>query len=550
MNAFSLKTSTAKFLYSCWQQAERKLVEVVEYLNPILIKETRQALKSRQFVLTFMVTLLACWIASFAVFGIVGPEVFFVASGNRMLYVYCAILAFPLMLVVPYSAYRSIATEQEDNTYDLLSITSLTARQIIAGKLGSAVVQMLVYLCAVSPCIAFTFLLRGVDLLLVAILLALYFIVSLGESMIALLLGTMARVRHAQALSTVLLVIASGSCFLFAVSQSYTLIDRSDSIIRENGFWIGIAMFLTLFVTSFLLLQAAAAAQLAFHSENRSTPLRKYMLVQQACFLGWVAILASIENSLSDHLQLAMALVGLFAIYWYLMGSVMTSEWPHLSRRVQRDLPQSRVGQIFLTWFNPGPGTGFMFAIANFTAIVAMAMLLPLSHTSVPFRNVGFVQTSYFLLFAWCYLVIFLGLGSFLIALLRRYFFVSMTAGFLFQIILLLLGCGVPQVLTLASDSFGRGDIYSLLHSSNPIWTLIEAADNSMFASTTEAQFLMYVLPSMAAVVLLLNLRSVAAELLLRRRNLPTRVVEEEAELRPAALPAPASPWDLAEQTE
>ena len=40
---------------------------------------------------------------------------------------YYAILAFPLAVVVPYAAFRSLAAEREDNTYDLLSITTLQA---------------------------------------------------------------------------------------------------------------------------------------------------------------------------------------------------------------------------------------------------------------------------------------------------------------------------------------------------------------------------------------------------------------------------------------
>jgi len=35
------------------------------------------------------------------------------------------------------------------------------ARQIISGKLGSAALQVLVYLSALAPCLAFTYLLRG-----------------------------------------------------------------------------------------------------------------------------------------------------------------------------------------------------------------------------------------------------------------------------------------------------------------------------------------------------------------------------------------------------
>ena len=86
--------------------AYRGLVNLADRANPILVKETRQALKSRQFVVTFLIVLIACWIASFAVVSIVGPDVYFVAAGAQMLLVYAVILAFPLMLIVPYTAFR------------------------------------------------------------------------------------------------------------------------------------------------------------------------------------------------------------------------------------------------------------------------------------------------------------------------------------------------------------------------------------------------------------------------------------------------------------
>ena len=60
------------------------------------------------------------------------------ADGGTLLFWYYAVLAFPLTVVVPYAAFRSLAAEREDNTYDLLSITSRKPRQIISGKLASA----------------------------------------------------------------------------------------------------------------------------------------------------------------------------------------------------------------------------------------------------------------------------------------------------------------------------------------------------------------------------------------------------------------------------
>ena len=51
--------------------------------------------------------------------------------------------------------------EREDGTYELLSITSLSSRQIVTEKLGSSLIQMLVYYATLAPCIAFTYLFAG-----------------------------------------------------------------------------------------------------------------------------------------------------------------------------------------------------------------------------------------------------------------------------------------------------------------------------------------------------------------------------------------------------
>ena len=56
---------------------------VTDRLNPILVKETRQALKSRQFIITFMLLLTVAWLIS--VFGVVlnGPAIEFGALELR-----------------------------------------------------------------------------------------------------------------------------------------------------------------------------------------------------------------------------------------------------------------------------------------------------------------------------------------------------------------------------------------------------------------------------------------------------------------------------------
>ena len=541
----SEKTSDQSAEYR-WQKISENgfawLEQTVDRFNPIMVKETRQALKSRQFIITFFLVLIACWISSFAVVAIVGPEVYYVAEGPQMLIVYFAILAFPLMLIVPYSAFRSLAVEQEDNTYDLLSISALTTKQIVAGKLGSAVVQMLVYLSAISPCIAFTFLLRGVDVLTVGLLLIYYVLTSLGLSVLALFAGTIAKARYSQVILSVVLILAFAFAFFISIVFAEEFISSSYQFLREPEFWIASLAFLTFYFTSFALIHAAAAAQIAFHSENRSTPLRKIMIVQQACFLGWMAIVFQ-QIDWNDTSDLMVAILMVAGIYWYVMGAILTSEWPYLSRRVQRSLPQSSTGIAFLTWLNPGPGTGFMFSVANITFVALICSALSYATAYYTGNHVNLALEQLFLLSSWSYFVAFLGIGRLIIGEMRRFFYVSLTAGVLLHLILMLLAVGVPHILDYIANPQRFGVDYSFLHVTNPAWTLEQFIEQQF--TDFELITLAISLTATAVVVLMLNIRTVWGEIQHQRRALPTRIVEEEAELHPEPEPKPQNPWEV-----
>ena len=76
------------------------------------------------------------------------------------------------------------------------------------GKLGSAILQMMVYYSALAPCIAFTYLLRGIDIITIGLFLAYTFMASLLLSIFGLMMATVTRARHWQVLLSVVFVMA------------------------------------------------------------------------------------------------------------------------------------------------------------------------------------------------------------------------------------------------------------------------------------------------------------------------------------------------------
>lgn len=527
-----------------WEFIDSRLIALTERANPILVKETRQALKSKQFLVTFLVVLAACWIVSFAGVAMIGPQIYYAATGPEMLMAYYAILAFPLAVIVPYTAFRSLAAEQEENTYDLLSITTLTSRQIVTGKLWSAIVQMLVYMSAVSPCLAFTFLLRGVDAVTTAMLLAFAVFGSLGLSMIALFVGAASRAKHTQIVTSVALVL--GLFFAFSAGVGLASGVARFGFPQEPEFWAFMLMVAAIYVTTFGLLHAAAAAQIAFPSENRSSPLRRWMMAQQACFIGGMAGVTYAFDDAWQELPTGLVFIGVVASsYWYLMGALMTSEWPHLSRRVQRSLPQSSLGRTFLSLFNPGPGAGYLFAVANLTA-VALASLVVAGVWDPPQGAGSMLERAvYALILGWAYVVAYLGLGRLLIGFLRRWMYVSLTAGFLLHVILVMAGVGIPMTIQMASRLL-RNSGYTLLQITNPFWTIEELLDHGTAA--IQAPVVATIVPAFALAMLMLNMRSIAAELQRHRVAAPLRVIEEDQELHPEPTPGPSNPWEAEER--
>ena len=528
---------------SAWAAVERFLMYAGDWLNPILVKETRQALKSFQFTATFILLLIACWIVTMGGVALVGPRIYLAAEGGTLMLWYYAILAFPLAVVVPYAAFRSLAAEREDNTYDLLSITTLRPRQIITGKLGSAVVQMGVFFSAITPCLAFTYLLRGIDLPTIALLVAYLFFWSLGLSMVGILLATLTRRRFTHVFLSVAFVGGLLWLFMFAIiGASIPIIQTSYSYLGSPGFWILVPVIATFYVTFFALAYFAAAGLLTFASENRSTPLRICMLVQMAAAVGWFAF-GWIESGYELYPMISFAAIA--GIYWYVMGTMLTAERHGMSQRVKRQLPHSVLGRMFFSWLNPGPASGYMFVVANATAMALLCFVGTMISAAIG-RNImktpGTDETFYMLVLGWAYLVAYLGTGLLVINALRRFAVVTMLACVLIHFLLLLGGFGIPYAIKSMSMVLRDAD-YSFLQITDPFFSLYHVGIGGVIADTRK---LLVIIPSVAICVLLANLPNVIRELRVVREAAPKRVLEDEAELHPPPGALPSNPWDEA----
>jgi hypothetical protein len=237
-------------------------------------------------------------------------------------------------------------------------------------------------------------------------------------------------------------------------------------------------------------------------------------------------------------------LLSISGIHWMVMGALMTGEWAQLSPRVKRRLPQSFLGRAFLTWFNPGSGTGYVFAVASLFSVTFLALQLALVGQFVGFLGSQFDgKLLMFGTLLCAYVAAYLGVGRLFVLLLRRFLYFGLLLPFVIHALLLLFGAALPWFLQAWAFGFDDFDHYTVLQVTNWLWTLIEAGDSDIL-TTPSAPALVFL---GAAVVLAVNLAVAAREVEQVRQATPQRVVQDELDLHPerAAQPKkPASPFD------
>ncbi len=531
-----------------WQTVESWLSRLSDGLNPILVKEARQALRSRQFTITFFLMLAAGWTWSILGLSMLGPSAYYNATGPTMFYVYYVILAAPLIVVIPYTAYSSLAGERQDRTYELVSITGLEASGILFGKLCSIGMQMLIYLSALLPCLAFTYLLRGLDIFTVLLVVFYTCLLAIGLALCGLLLATLSPPRQRYVIVGVIFAVSLFYVFGLVVRLLGAMVAQGISL-DDPEFWSVNLSLTILYANLAAVIFLCARAQLMSPSQNRSTAIRVALTISHLSAIGWFAWAVL---RLDDDLVYGMLYLG--SIIWFLCGLVMVGEADQLSSRVRRGLPQSTIGRALFGWYMPGSGTGYTFVLWHMLVLCIVAPLMTSAlvgelaqSLSTTVRTVGNYNAPNRVfeacLVATSYLVIYLGLTRLILMAVRRYDEVRLSVRFLTGVLLVMFLGGGPWVLQIANPQT-RNLNYTLLQATNPIWTLSEyCMYNGPPAGAGEV--LVIVLPLAGALIWALNLPSIAGQLNARRVEMPERVVEEDRALATAALRpvGPANPW-------
>jgi hypothetical protein len=344
------------------------------------------------FLFTFGWLLLGAWVVS--TFGVTSAgDAIQWQSSPWLLGYYVVALQIAVVGLVPFMAFRSMQTESEANTWELVCITTLSPRRLVGGKLGCAVVQMLLLSSVVAPCIAFCSLLPGFDLILTATALGVTLVLSLLTTIFSVMISSLASTRYWQnvAMGALLLLLAGETkvvcelTYSFVTGQDVTqsihwYLDRfglgnplymiMPSLPSPSGheYWLVGGELLVMALAYFFLFYEITVSQVTFEADSRSGRIR--VTCSLLFFLQWCLLILC--DSRSSYFISNPAL-GLFIAHWLVFGLSACLESETISTRIRRRLSGwSRLRAPYL----PGGSRAMVFMLLHLGSTPFVAMFV------------------------------------------------------------------------------------------------------------------------------------------------------------------------------
>jgi len=385
-----------------------------DWINPIVVKELRQAVKSRfvtAVIFIFLLLQLAFVGMRMMLGGLRGDMFAIDYQGGRDAFMTLeVILLATCMLFIPlYTALR-LAAERNDSNTDLLFITTIKPFSIISGKILSAIVLAILIFSTSMPFMGLTYYLRGISWPMIMAIVGIDFVVVMASVQFMVFLAVIPASRVFQALlglfglGTLLFVFSMtiSGVVGFLMTETADLFDRPEFYATVGGF-LGVVLAAT--VQFFAWSVALASAP----TSNRSLIPRLYMLVMLAA-TGALACWMSIRLGHEAPLVTWMVLATMLVTAYFLVTINERREWsPRLARGIPKFLPLRLLAFLFYS----GAAGGILFSLMSFGVIVAVCVGFVLlmdpahllhSHIAWHSSNIpGFGACATGFMYAYCY---------------------------------------------------------------------------------------------------------------------------------------------------
>ena len=355
-----------------------------DLVNPIVIKELRQAVRGRFVVTLVVLSLLAETIAVIvAMLGqrLESTSIERTPVGAPLFMSIYSVLLFGSIILIPFYAGLRMMAERSDSNVDLFFITAIRPRNVVLGKALSAAAMTALIFSASIPFLVFSYVLRGINFISILLVASFGFVLVVSQSILALFIGALPASKPFKILLGLsLFVVSMGGSI--AVTETASRFVRIGTMSSYSPWRELLSLFVTMIVVDVVLIFLTTAL-VAPASANRALPLRVMFTVLWAATLGLMAWLI-VAHSPSD-------IILLWSVFWLAIQSLVLfsaigerEEWgPRVARTIPASLPKRLLAFVF---YSGGGGTIWALLMMAATLII-FAVFGPANSRSVDGSN-------------------------------------------------------------------------------------------------------------------------------------------------------------------
>jgi hypothetical protein len=282
-----------------------QLDEFSDRLSPMLVKELRQGLRARTFVVLFLALQALLAVVLLSAIGASSDG----TSGPRVSSIIFFFFSLAALIAQPLRGVGALHHEIKGNTIDLMVLTRLGAWRIVLGKWVAIVSQTGLLLTAIIPYLILRYFFGRMDLFAELLLFGLVFFASAAFTAITVGLSAIPSILIRGLLPLAVAIYLGGGIMAVSFGNGLDELIQFCTLQDKDDVW-GLLMSLAIGIYLAWMALAMGASMIAPMAENHSTSRRLAALGM----LGLLGIFGRLGNLGAEGMGAVLMLVGVPAV--------------------------------------------------------------------------------------------------------------------------------------------------------------------------------------------------------------------------------------------
>jgi hypothetical protein len=285
--------------------------------------------------------------------------------GSELFSTFLVILTLASVFFIPLYVGVRVAAERQENNPDLLYVSTLSPFRIILGKFLCSAYMAVLFFSVCMPFMAFTNLLRGVDLPTVFFILGFVFLVVCAANMIAIFLACLPVSRPFKFLFILYGIGQSLFVMVPLIVVSFGMLRSGiGGMFNRREVWIGVFSDVGLTLAVMGLFFTMSVALISPPSANRALPVRLYLTA--IWLLGGILSVMWVAQTANSELILIWVYLTFAMMMFALLVTISNSD--QFSLRVRRAIPKSKFKRALAFFFFNGAAGGLLWILGILVA--------------------------------------------------------------------------------------------------------------------------------------------------------------------------------------